>query len=304
MPNWIGDLLLALSVVERKKRAGQCDLSLIVPEKLVGLTKLLSTLPVIPYRRGNGPEYFASLRSLRSISKLYVLPHSFSSALFALLSRTPCRRGVSAELRGLLLTERLPFSAASRFRHMTHEYSEVLEIPFVDPASWPGVSIKKSGTHAGAIALCPGAAYGPAKQWPYFERLPALLPERKFVILGDGRDTEAGRQIARTAPGRIAMLAGAVSLEEAAAIVAGASLLVANDSGLLHLAGYLGTPAVGMYGSTSPVWTSPLGTTVRIIAASSPCSPCYERTCPHRHYRCLAGIAPETVAGLIEETIR
>ena len=58
MPNWIGDLLLALSVVERKKRAGQCDLSLIVPEKLVGLTKLLSTLPVIPYRRGNGPEYF------------------------------------------------------------------------------------------------------------------------------------------------------------------------------------------------------------------------------------------------------
>ena len=304
MPNWIGDLLLALSVAERKQKAERSDCSLVVPERLCGLTKLLSGLPVIPYRRSNRSDYRASLRSVKSFSKLYVLPHSFSSALFAFSSRIPCRRGVAAELRGLLLTERLPRAIASRSRHLTDEYSAVLETPFADPALWQGVPVKKSGAYAGSIALCPGAAYGPAKQWPYFDRLPALFPGEKFVILGDDKDAETGRRIARAAPERITNCAGITSLEETAAIIAGAPLLVSNDSGLLHLAGYCGTPAVGIYGSTSSVWTRPLGGAVRIASVSCPCSPCYRRTCPPGHYRCLRNITPESVAALAKEIIR
>jgi heptosyltransferase II len=304
MPNWIGDLLLALSVAERKKTAERSDLMLIVPERLAGLARLLSGLPVLPYRRSTLSGYCSSLRSVKSFSKLYVLPHSFSSALFAFSSRIPCRRGVAAELRGLLLTERLPFSTASRSRHLTNEYSEVLETSYAGPEAWTGVSIKKSTAYAGRIALCPGAAYGPAKQWPYFDRLPALFPENKFVILGDHRDEEAGQRIAGSAPQRVTNCAGAASLEETAAIIAGASVLVSNDSGLLHLAGYLGTPAVGIYGSTSPVWTRPLGGAVRIACGSCPGSPCYERTCPPGDYHCLRNITPETVATLAKEIIR
>jgi len=304
MPNWIGDLLLALSVVERKKRAEQCGISLIVPEHLAGLTKQLSSLPIIPYRRSNRSDYFASVRSIKPFSKIYVLPHSFSSALFAFLSRIPSRRGVSAELRWALLTERLPAAAASRTRHLTHEYSDVLEIPFVDPVVWKSHSVEQSKEHAGCIVICPGAAYGPAKQWPYFDRLAAFFPDKKFVILGDRRDAEIGRQISDTLPQRITNLAGATSLEHAAAIIAAASVVVSNDSGLLHLAGFLGTPTVGIYGSTSSVWTRPLGGAVRIAAGSCPCSPCYERTCPLHHYHCLKNIAPETVAALAKEIIR
>jgi len=306
MPNWIGDLLLALSVAERTKTADRSDLSLVVPERLAGLTRLLSGLPVLPYRRSNRSDYRSSLRSVKSFSKLYVLPHSFSSALFAFLSRIPCRRGVSAELRGLLLTERLPLSIASRSRHLTKEYSEVLETPFSDPALWQGVPIKKSAAYAGRIALCPGATYGPAKQWPYFDRLPALFPDKRFVILGDAGDAQAGHRIATSAPlpWSVQNLAGMTSLEAAAAIIAGASVLVSNDSGLLHLAGYLGTPSVGIYGSTSSVWTRPLGGAVRIASDPCPCSPCYGRTCPRGDYHCLRNITPETVAALAKEIIR
>ena len=187
MPNWIGDLLLALSVAERKKCEERCDLSLIVPERLVGLAKLLSDLPLFAYRRSNRTDYFASVRSIQQFSKLYVLPHSFSSALFAFLGRVPVRRGVSEELRGFLLTQRLPASAAVRTRHLTREYSEVLETEFADPSFWKGKTIGQSKEYAGFVALCPGAAYGPAKQWPCFDRLVALLPEKKFVILGTTR---------------------------------------------------------------------------------------------------------------------
>jgi heptosyltransferase-2 len=306
MPNWIGDLLLALSVVERKARLENGGLSLIVPEKLAGLVKLLSGLPVILYRRSTFSGYRASLLSVKAFSRFYVLPHSFSSALFAFLSRIPSRRGVSAELRGPLLTERLPFSAASRARHLTYEYAEVLETPAADPSAWKGVSIKKSDEHAGKIVLCPGAAYGPAKQWPHFERLPSLFPGRKFVVLGDAEDGMAGHKVAVSAPlpWTVHNLAGMTSLEEAAAIIAGASAVVSNDSGLLHLAGYLGTPAVGIYGSTSPLWTRPLGSAVRTASGTCPRSPCYERTCPLHHCDCLKSIAPETVAGFVNEIIR
>jgi heptosyltransferase-2 len=305
MPNWIGDLLLALSVAERKKSAERCDLSLIVPERLAGLAKLLSDLPIIPYRRSNWPDYFASVLSIKRFSKLYVLPRSFSSALFAFLGRVPVRRGVSGELRWFLLTERLPLTATVRTRHLTHEYSEVLETEFADPSLWkPARPMQKSEAHVGAIVLCPGAAYGPAKQWPHFDRLIALFPDKKFVVLGDGREREAGQRIAAAAPQRITNLAGATSLEQAVAIIATASVLISNDSGLLHLAGFLNTPAVGIYGSTSSVWTRPLGSAVRIASGSCPRSPCYERTCPLHHYNCLRNIPPETVAGLAKEIIR
>jgi len=305
MPNWIGDLLLALSVVERKKSAEQCAVSLIVPEHLTGLTKQLSSLPIIPYRRSNRSDYFASVRSIKPFSKIYVLPHSFSSALFAFLSRIPRRRGVSAELRGFLLTERLPAAASARTRHLTHEYSEVLETPFVDPMEWKTLKrLTPDAESSRCVVLCPGAAYGPAKQWPYFDRLAAFFPDKKFVILGDRRDAGIGRQISDTLPQRITNLAGATSLEHAAAIIAAASVVVSNDSGLLHLAGFLGTPAVGIYGSTSSVWTRPLGGAVRIAAGSCPHTPCYERTCPLHHYNCLKNIAPETVAALAKEIIR
>ncbi len=95
MPNWIGDLILGLSVVLRKSDPGGAGngavepISLIVPERLAGLAGVLCDLPVIPYRRKSRREFFVSAREVaaHSFEKLYLLPHSFSSALFAFLTR-------------------------------------------------------------------------------------------------------------------------------------------------------------------------------------------------------------------------
>jgi heptosyltransferase-2 len=305
MPNWIGDLILGLSVVMRKKRADGKEISLIVPDRLCGLTTLLCDLPVIPYRRSDYREFFGTVHAVRkrSFSRLYLLPHSFSSALFGFLSAIPSRRGIAAEMRSPLLTERLPRSAASRTRHLTSEYAEVLETGYCDPAEWKGVAIDKPAESGEAIVLCPGAAYGPAKQWPYFARLVKLCEGRRFVVVGDDRDFPIGESIAAAAPDRVVNRAGATSLECVAATIAAAALVVSNDSGLLHLAGFLGTPCVGIYGSTSSVWTRPLGSAVRIARGECRRAPCYERTCPEKHYNCLAGITPERVATLANELL-
>jgi heptosyltransferase-2 len=116
-------------------------------------------------------------------------------------------------------------------------------------------------------------------------------------LLGDGADTENAREIAAgVSPGRIHDLTGQTTLEQAIAIVAGAKLVVANDSGLMHIGGYLGTPVVGIFGSTSPRWTHPLGKRSGVITAHVPCSPCFEKVCRFGHYNCLKSITPDAVA--------
>lgn len=306
MPNWVGDFLLALSVVLRAAAGHEKETTLIVPERLAGLARLLCGCDILPYCRGTGQAYWHSVRRVKSNknSKLYILPHSFSSALFAFFTRVPQRRGVGAELRGFLLTDRLSGALASRRKHLTHEYAEVLEVPFVGPSAWKGVRIPGDERYRGAIALCPGAAFGPAKQWPSFPDLVRGIPETRVVILGDGRDRGSAGPIAAAAPDRTVDLTGATTIEQAAGIIASVRAVVSNDSGLLHLAGFLGTPAVGVYGSTSAVWTRPLGESVRIASGSCPSAPCFERTCPLGSYQCLKNVGPETVIAMAKELVR
>jgi heptosyltransferase-2 len=72
---------------------------------------------------------------------------------------------------------------------------------------------------------------------------------------------------------------------------------VANDSGIMHLSAALGTPTLGIFGSSSPALTSPIGETTDYLYENVECSPCFERTCPldEDRYKCLRRIKPDTV---------
>jgi len=307
MPNWVGDFVMALSVVERKAKQPESSVVLIVPEKLSGLGKLLSPLPQIEYKRGNRKDFLNSVSEIKkaSFDAFYLFPHSFSSAWFAFRAGVPLRRGISSELRGFLLTDRLPGRLANRNEHFTKEYSSVLDVPYVSPEEWKGdLRIEADPKYSGAVVLCPGAAYGPAKQWPEFNVLVRLMHDSKIVILGDKRDKEVSSKIARHMLHKVTDLCGETTLEEVVSIIAGASVVVSNDSGLMHVAGYLGTPVVGIFGSTTPEWTRPLGAKVRIASVYEKCSPCFERACPEKHYSCLKKITAESVMELVSEIRR
>jgi heptosyltransferase-2 len=233
-------------------------------------------------------------------SAIYLLPYSFSSAWFAFRAGIPVRRGLSREMRGVLLTERISGRLRNKSQHITKEYSEILRVPYREPEAWGGKAVPPDERYRGAFVYCPGAAYGPAKRWPHFAELARLQAGERVVVLGTGADGESAREIAAAAPGRVEDLTGRTSLVEAAAIMAAAKAVVSNDSGLMHLAGFIGTPQVGLFGSTSPVWTRPLGRRSLIMQSDEPCAPCFERTCRYGHYRCQENIAPEAVAGAVE----
>jgi heptosyltransferase-2 len=297
MPNWIGDLVLALAVVNEKNRQSRERLELLVPAGLVELTKLLSPLPVIAYRRAGRREVRETLREVRtrSFNRLYILPFSFSSGWFAFRTGIPVRRGLSRDGRGILLTQRLSGKVRDVSRHITVEYAAILDIPPRDPLELEGTRLKPPAEHAGKVVLCPGAKYGAAKRWEGFAGLAEALAPDPIVVVGSQAEAEAAARVARTAPGRVADLSGDTSLTDVARILAGASVVVSNDSGLMHLAAYLGVPTVGIFGSTTPVWTRPIGRTAETISSSAECSPCFDRRCRFDHYRCLHDITVRQV---------
>ena len=150
-----------------------------------------------------------------------------------------------------------------------------------------------------AVALMPGAEYGPAKQWPAesYGALAKLLAARGIQTwtFGSAKEKSLGEQIAYASGGAAISLAGRTGLVDVIDLLGECQAAVSNDSGLMHVAAAVGTKLVALYGSSSPTHTPPLSDTAQILYLGLSCSPCFERSCPLGHLNCLRGIAPQMV---------
>lgn len=125
------------------------------------------------------------------------------------------------------------------------------------------------------VAIFPGASV-PRKQWGFarFRQVAAaaVLAGYPAVVVGGKEDGDAGEAIAR-ATGAL-NLAGEASLIESAALIAAAKVLVAGDSGLLHIAAGLGTPTLALFGPSDPLKWAPKGERDRVFGSNFSCAPC------------------------------
>lgn len=118
------------------------------------------------------------------------------------------------------------------------------------------------------VAFQVGAKYK-NRQWPterFVEVGRALVKEGYTVLLpGSPAETSMCEEVRRGIGERAVNLAGKVPFGTIAALFARCTLVVGNDSGLMHLAASVGTQTVGLFGSPNPNHTQPLGVKPAII---------------------------------------
>lgn len=113
----------------------------------------------------------------------------------------------------------------------------------------------------------------------------ALTP----LLLGGPGDRAAAQRIVDAAEGPLVNLVGTTSLTEAAALIDGADLLVAVDTGLGHMGIALGTPSLLLFGSTRP-YLDTTRANARVLYHPLPCSPCKRRPTCGGAFTCMQEI--------------
>lgn len=256
-------------------------------------------------------------------SQAIVLPNSFKSALVPFHAGIPHRTGWRGELRYGLLNDlrRLDEAAlpqmAQRFLALGLEPGATLPEQLLRPvlqadrqqgervALGYGLNPKQN-----LLALCPGAEFGPAKQWPaqYFAELADafLLRGWQVVLLGSARDEQTCAQViaGMRDSSQCFNLAGRTSLGEAIDLLSLCRAAASNDSGMMHIAAALGLPQLALYGPTSPVFTPPLNPLASVLYEDLHCSPCFARECPLGHQRCMRELLPGPAIAALQSLVR
>lgn len=253
-----------------------------------------------------------------------VLPNSFKSALIPYWAKIPKRTGWRGEMRYRLLND-MRILDKQAYPLMVQRFLALGLSPGSaqpQPLPHPYIEVdtelvRQTLTHyelnddKPIIALCPGAEFGPAKQWPeaYFTALARQKIDDgyRIFLLGSANDQAVVRAIIEALPAAARQccsdLAGKTKLADATLLMAAADAVVCNDSGLLHIAAALNKPLVAIYGSTSPAFTPPLADRVAIQSLAVDCGPCFQRSCPLGHLKCLTGVRPARVIASLDELL-
>lgn len=145
--------------------------------------------------------------------------------------------------------------------------------------------------HAGATA--PSRRY-PPEGFAFVARRLVLDMGIQVIFTGTEPERELveGIQTAMGVPSY--SLVGCLNLSELAALVAIAPVLIANNTGPVHIAAAVGTPVVDLYALTNPQHT-PWGVPHRVLFHDVPCKYCYKSICPEGHHNCLRLVTPESI---------
>lgn len=268
-------------------------------------------------------------------AEILIFHRDWRYGLLAWLAGISVRRGFASRRGTAFLTH--PYPAGGREHHADQylgmsAFGDAANADDIRPSSSPGVSMTGTWRFADAereSALLTAASHGylptagdwvalgfgggrnvkmstELKSWPV-ERYKALAVELaaqgwKVVWLGDQADRE---RLGRPPLGL--NLAGELSVPQTAAVLSTCSLVVANDTLVLHLAGALGRPTIGLFGPTDPAHYQPrgeLGRSIWLGPELVPCSPCHRNgfypPCRREHL-CMTGLDVASVLAVVRE---
>jgi lipopolysaccharide heptosyltransferase I len=129
----------------------------------------------------------------------------------------------------------------------------------------------QDGSAAPYAVLAPTSRW-PSKRWPQSNWVSLIEPlrergfERLVLIGGPLERNQVAQIIGGTEPAMVDLV-GQTDVGRILAVIAGAGLVIANDSAPLHVAVGFGRPCVGLYGPTDPARVGPWGVTDGVVRA-------------------------------------
>ncbi|ART80334.1 lipopolysaccharide heptosyltransferase II [Oceanisphaera avium] len=331
-PSWVGDMVMSQSLyITLKREYPNLELHVMAPAWCCALLERMPEVDktiVMPLGHGDF-KLVERFRLGRALAKdnydwAIIQPNSLKSALIPLFAGIEKRTGWKGESRYGLLNDLRSNKVAfplmvERYVALAYPKLEMADAHCLPTVPWPKLTIDKSNQQAALqefslsctkqiLSLCPGAEFGPSKRWPehhYAEVAKQQIEQGKQVwIFGSAKDVPVAETIRTTLPSELQahchILAGKTSLHQAIDLMALSSMVVSNDSGLMHIAAALQRPLVAVYGSTSPKYTPPLAEKVAIVHTDIECRPCFQRECPLGHLKCLKELYPQQVLTAID----
>lgn len=153
----------------------------------------------------------------------------------------------------------------------------------------------------GGVVLAPGGSCS-SKRYPAarFARVARLLGDAGLAVrvTGSPAERELVDEVVTGAAHPLVEPLGEIGVPALAAAIAGADVVVCNNSGCLHLADAARTPVVCTYaGTEARTEMPPRSAPAELLSRRVPCAPCRQFRCPY-HQECL-DITPEEVAAAV-----
>lgn len=324
-PSSIGDVVHTLPLWNLlHQRYPQAHISWLVAPACSGIIEGLPDLRLLHFERKGWARAWHSSTAARDLFRfqrqlrqdrydmVIDVQGLFRSAFFAFLTGAPVRIGFAnaREFAWVFYTHRI--SVPTMDQHSVDRYLSLLP-PIGCPTSPVEFPFPLTDAHRQAIramlgdigpfaVLCPGANWE-TKRWPVerFAQLVRPLKDRfglNCVVAGGPEISDLANHIADATS-----LCGKTTLMQLAALFESASVVIANDSGPMHIASALNRPLVTIFGPTNPIRTGPYSRMETVVRANLDCMPCYKRTCTRHQRRCLQELGIEPVLATAQQQL-
>ena len=324
----IGDVILAgYSFRAIKEQWPQAQLTVLTSHRTAPLLlnnryvdHVLEIDEMIFWKKQIGPlmRLFKRLRDER-YDAVFIMHWSTAFHWFFGLMGIPNRIGFEREGKSWRLTRKKPYVEGKQVLHDVQQYGSLVTDSKMDlsrlqdysPLQYSQEEIKEFDRRMKAwaaqdskpwIAVAPGGGnnpklFMPQKRWPAssFAGVIQELQNKKnasIFLLGDASEKELLAPFL-PASSNFVNLCGELSLRETGLLLRHCRLFIGNDSGLLHVAGAVGTPSLSFFGPTAPDGKVPVWAAHRVLYRQEACSPCYKYgkapPCPYE-LKCLTQI--------------
>ena len=319
MPNHLGDTVMALPALETLAKILPPDRALFViaPEYQ---RKIFSMIPAVDGFIGLKSAHkmwsrseFKSLKNKR-LGIGIMFNRSFRDAVFMRAAGIKRLYGIPGKgFRNLFLSKVLTQIDKNKpLGHLTNQYLEVVKsvgapdwdgkLPVFSPLGTPDENRAPIGAlcgHSQLMVMCPGAAYGTAKRWPAaaFNAVAADWIKRGGIVavVGGKGEKETGNEVVQGLDNRkIINLCGETELDELFWLLKSALIILANDSGVMHLGAATGNYGITVFGPTDYTATGPISPKWSLLSDQPECAPCFRHDCPTDH-KCMTAVTPDLV---------